>query len=355
MYRLIRALLFLLPAETAHRIGIWALRWLGRSVSIATATRRRALKRDLDLGCVIAGLRSPNPLGVAAGLDKDAEAVQGLFALGFGSVEVGTLTPRPQPGNPSPRLFRLASDHALINRMGFNNCGAQEAARRLATLRWRPGPVGVNIGKNRDTPLERGVEDYLQCVDLLAPVSDYLVINVSSPNTPRLRELQETERLSELLAAARKRLGASNPKPLFLKIAPDLPDLALDELVDVALAHQVSGVIATNTTLARPFSHRLASEEGGLSGEPLREIATRVIRRIYQRARGRLEIIGVGGIFTAAHAYQKIRAGATLVQLYTGFIYEGPAVVARMLPELRRRLELDGFRSIRDAVGADHR
>jgi len=355
MYRLLRAFLFLLPAETAHRIGIWALRWLGKSVSIAKATRRRALKGDVDLACEIAGLRFPNPLGVAAGFDKDAEAVQGLFALGFGSVEVGTLTPRPQPGNPSPRLFRLASHHALINRMGFNNCGAEEAARRLGTLRWRPGPVGVNIGKNRDTPLERGVDDYLQSVDLLATVSDYLVINVSSPNTPRLRELQEPERLSELLGAVGKRLGRTHPRPLFLKIAPDLDDSALDELVDVALAHPVSGVIATNTTLTRPFPHRLANEEGGLSGEPLREIATQVIGRIYQRARGRLEIIGVGGIFTAAHAYEKIRAGATAVQLYTGFIYEGPAVVARILRELRQRLERDGFGSVRDAVGADHR
>src|SRR5262249_49607094 len=199
------------------------------------------------------------------------------------------------------------------------------------------------------------VDDYLRCVDLLAPVSDYLAINVSSPNTPNLRELQEAERLSELLEAVGQRLDRARPVPTFLKIAPDLADSSLDALGAVALAHRLSGVIATNTTVARPFAHRLASEEGGLSGEPLRETSTRVIGRIYQRARGRLEIIGVGGIFNAAHAYEKIRAGARVVQLYTGFIYEGPAVVARMLPGLRERLQKDGFKSIRDAVGADHR
>ncbi len=355
MYRLIRAILFLLPEEAAHRLGIWTLRWLGRSSAIAQWSRRKALDAQSDLGSQIAGLAFPNPIGLAAGLDKDAEAVSGLFALGFGAVEVGTVTPRPQAGNPSPRLFRLLSQQALINRMGFNNCGAEEAAQRLARLCWRPGPVGVNIGKNKDTPLERAVDDYLQCVDRLTTVSDYLVINVSSPNTPDLRQLQDPERLPQLLDALQTRLARIGSKPLFVKIAPDLDDPALDQIVDIALEHQLSGIIATNTTLERPFSHPLAKEAGGLSGAPLRGIATRVIRRLYGRARGRLAIIGVGGVFSAEDAYEKIRAGANAVQIYTGLIYEGPAVVGRMLRGLRQLLARDGFRSLSEAVGRESR
>lgn len=355
MYRLIRAILFLLPEEAAHRLGMWSLGWLGRSTSISKLTRRRILDAESDLSTQIAGLTFPNPVGLAAGLDKDAEAIPGLFALGFGAVEVGTVTPRPQEGNPSPRLFRLSSHRALINRMGFNNCGAPEAARRLAKLRFKPGPVGVNIGKNKDTPLDRAVDDYLQCVDLLTAFSDYLVINVSSPNTPDLRQLQDPERLPQLLEAVQTRLGRIGSKPLFLKIAPDLDDPALDTIVDIALAHQVSGIIATNTTVERPFSHRLATEAGGLSGAPLRAIATKVIQRLYRRAGGRLAIIGVGGIFSAEDAYEKIRAGANAVQIYTGLIYEGPAVVGRILRDLRRLLARDGFRSLAEAVGSESR
>lgn len=355
MYRLIRAILFLLPEEAAHRVGMWGLRCLGGSVSFAKWTRRRVLSSHSDLRSQIAGLTFPNPLGLAAGLDKDAEAIPGLFALGFGAVEVGTVTPRPQAGNPSPRLFRLSSHQALINRMGFNNRGAQEAAQQLARLPWKPGPVGVNLGKNRDTPLERAVDDYLQCIDLLRAVSDYLVINVSSPNTPDLRQLQDPDRLAQLLKAAQTRLARSGPKPLFLKIAPDMDHPALDQVVDVALAYQVSGIIATNTTLQRPLSHRLATEAGGLSGAPLRGIATQIIQRIYRRALGRLAIIGVGGVFSAEDAYEKIRAGANAVQIYTGLIYEGPAVVGRILHGLRQLLTRDGFPSVSEAVGVDSR
>ncbi len=306
MYRLIRAILFLLPEEAAHRLGMWTLRWLGRSIAIANWTRRRALDAQSDLGSQIAGLAFPNPVGLAAGLDKNAEAISGLFALGFGAVEVGTVTPRPQ-------------------------------------------------AENKDTPLERAVDDYLQCVDRLATVSDYLVINVSSPNTPGLRELQDPDRLPQLLDAVQTRLARIGPKPLFVKIAPDLDDPALDQIVDIALAHQVSGIIATNTTLERPFSHPLAKEDGGLSGAPLRERATRVIRRLYGRADRRLAIIGVGGIFSAVDAYEKIRAGANAVQIYTGLIYQGPAVVGRMLRGLRQLLARDGFRSLTEAVGRENR
>jgi dihydroorotate dehydrogenase len=215
--------------------------------------------------------------------------------------------------------------------------------------------VGVNIGKNKDTPLERAVDDYLECVDRLTKVSDYLVINVSSPNTPDLRQLQDPDRLPQLLDAVQTRLARMGPKPLFLKIAPDLDDPALDKIVDIGLAHQVSGIVATNTTLERPFSHRFAKEAGGLSGAPLRGLATRVIRRLYGRARGRLAIIGVGGIFSAEDAYEKIRAGANAVQIYTGLIYEGPAVVGRMLGGLRQLLVRDGFRSLTEAVGRESR
>src|SRR5262244_3864402 len=217
-----------------------ALRLLGAVPPWRRPKRARLTRSSVDLSVRAAGLSLPNPIGLGAGLDKNAEAIPGLFALGFGAVEVGTVTPRAQPGNPKPRLFRITSHHALINRMGFNNRGAEDAARRLTTNRWRPGPIGANIGKNRDTPLDRSVDDYLRCVDLLAPVSDYLAINVSSPNTPNLRELQEAERLSELLEAVGQRLDRARPVPIFLKIAPDLADSALDELVDVALAHRVS-------------------------------------------------------------------------------------------------------------------
>lgn len=313
-------------------------------------------RTSVDLSLEVAGLHLPNPIGLAAGLDKDAEAVPAWFALGFGSVEVGTLTPLPQAGNPRPRLFRIPSHQALINRMGFNNRGCGDAAERLAGLRWRPGPVGANIGKNKDTPLEDATQDYLRCIDRLAEVSDYLVINASSPNTPGLRRLQEPDRLAQLLQAIRAHLkGCAPARPLFLKIAPDLGLEAVDEIVDIARAHQIDGLIATNTTLARPFDGRWSSEEGGLSGAPLRPIATRIIHRIYARSAGRLPIFGVGGVSGADQAYEKIRAGASVVQLYTGLIYQGPGLVRRMLASLALLLSQDGFRTITEAVGADHR
>ncbi len=356
MYRLLRAVLFLFPAEAAHRIGIWTLRLLGTCPPLCRWTRARLTRTSVDLSLEVAGLHLPNPIGLAAGLDKNAEAVPGLFALGFGSVEVGTLTPLPQPGNPKPRLFRILSHQALINRMGFNNCGCGEAADRLGALRWRPGPVGANIGKNKDTLLENATQDYLRCIDRLAEVSDYIVINASSPNTPGLRQLQEPQRLAQLLQATRAHLKVRAPaRPLFLKIAPDLGPEAVDEIVDIACAQQIDGLVATNTTLARPFDGRWSSEEGGLSGAPLRPISTRIIHRIYARSAGRLPIFGVGGVFCADQAYEKIRAGASVVQLYTGLIYQGPGLVRRMLASLALLLNRDGFRSVTEAVGADHR
>ncbi|MBI3185808.1 MAG: quinone-dependent dihydroorotate dehydrogenase [Myxococcales bacterium] len=354
MYPLLRSALFRLPPEAAHRAAIDALALLGRSSRACASLRSRALA-GVELHTRVAGLDFPNPLGLAAGMDKDAEAVAGFFGLGFGFVEVGTLTPRAQPGNPRPRLFRIAEHRALINRLGFNNLGAGRAAQRLAELDYRPGPVGANIGKNRDTPLERAAEDYLACVDALGPLVDYVVLNASSPNTPGLRSLQEPEALAALLAAVRPRLDRARGKKLFLKISPDLSPEAIDAVVDVAATHGADGLVATNTTIARPLVHPRAAEGGGLSGEPLRQLATQTIRRAYERSGGRLPIIGVGGVSTGEHAYEKLRAGASLVQLYTGLVFEGPSVVRRLLRDLARLLERDGFGSVAEAVGADSR
>ncbi|MCP3142465.1 quinone-dependent dihydroorotate dehydrogenase [Pyxidicoccus xibeiensis] len=357
MYGLTRSLLFQLSAERAHRLGMAGLHQLGRARDLCEALRERALEGATPgMAVEVAGLRFAHPVALAAGLDKDAEAVDGLFALGFSAVEIGTLTPRPQPGNPQPRLFRLPEHRAVINRMGFNNHGAQDAATRLRARTWRPGPLGVNIGKNKDTPLEQAVDDYVACVDALGPLGDYVVVNASSPNTPGLRKLQEPEQLGQLLRAVQARLASVAPgKPLFLKIAPDLTPEAVDEVVDVVRACGLAGLIATNTTVARPFEHPLAKEAGGLSGAPVREAANAVIRRAYLRSGGALPIIGVGGVFTAKDVYEKLRAGASVVQVYTGFIYEGPGMVGRILPALATLLARDGFKQVTDAIGADHR
>ena len=293
MYRFARPFLFLLPAETAHRLGMWALARVGRWLGLCRRLRARALPADADLSMKVSGLAFPNPIGLATGLDKDAEAVEALFGFGFGFVEVGTLTPRPQPGNPRPRLFRVRNQRALINRLGFNNHGAAAAAARLRALAWRPGPLGVNIGKNKDTPLEAASADYVACLETLAPLADYLVVNASSPNTPGLRQLQEPETLTALLLSVRRRLDeVAADKPLFLKVAPDLAPEAVDAIVDVALACQIDGLIATNTTIQRPVAHPLAAEAGGLSGAPLRQLSNAVIRRAYARSGGKLPIIG---------------------------------------------------------------
>ncbi|HEX8820587.1 MAG TPA: quinone-dependent dihydroorotate dehydrogenase [Archangium sp.] len=357
MYGLARALLFRLSAERAHRMGMEALHRLGQQPGLSLRMRARTLSAvTYDAAVNVAGLRLAHPVALAAGLDKEAEAVDGLLALGFAAVEVGTLTPRPQPGNPTPRLFRIPEHRALINRMGFNNHGAANAAERLRVRTWHPAPVGVNIGKNKDTPLENAVDDYVACVDALAPHGDYVVVNASSPNTPGLRKLQEPEQLGALLRAVKARLTQVAPgKPLFLKIAPDLTPEAVDEVVDVARACGLDGLIATNTTLARPFEHPVAKEAGGLSGAPVREPSNAVIRRVYARSGGALPIIGVGGVFTAEDVYEKLRAGASAVQVYTGFIYEGPGMVRRLLEGLGPLLARDGFRSVREAIGADHR
>jgi dihydroorotate dehydrogenase len=286
------------------------------------------------------GLDFPNPVGIAAGLDKNGEHVDALAALGFGFVEVGTVTPRPQPGNPRPRLFRLEPHQALINRMGFNNDGVEKLLRNLERARFR-GILGINIGKNFDTPIERAADDYLACLDAVYARASYVVVNISSPNTKSLRELQSADRLGELLAALMERrsalaAGHGTTRPIAVKIAPDLDDAALDAVAALALEHGVDGLIATNTTTSRSGveTHRLASETGGMSGRPLFAASTRALKRLSDTLQGRIPLIGVGGILSGGDAAAKAQAGASLVQIYTGFVYRGPALVG----EARRAL-----------------
>ena len=348
MYRLLRPLLFSLDAEVAHDVAMWGLSWAELAPGVAGLMRRRARPDRSTLKARVAGLDFPNPVGLAAGLDKNAVAVAGLFALGFGSVEVGTVTPRAQPGNPKPRIFRLKEHEALINRLGFNNEGMGAMASRLRELEWRPAPIGVNIGKNKDTPLETAVEDYVKCAEALSPLADYVAVNLSSPNTPGLRQLQEPEALASLLRAVRSKVVG---RPLFLKIAPDLGDEAIDAAVDVARDCGTDGLICTNTTITRPVEHLQAGEAGGLSGRPLFTRSIEVVKRAFQRSEGKLPIIGVGGIFDGEDAWKKICAGASLVQVYSGFIYRGPALVTEILDTLETKLSELGLDSIAKAIG----
>ena len=333
MYDLARDLLFLLPAEASHTVALRAL----------AVAERIGLSQRLVEGVYhpvhAFGLKFRNRVGLAAGLDKNARCVAGLTALGFGAVEVGTVTPRPQPGNPTPRLFRLREQRALINRMGFNNDGAEAVYRRLAKVRPRlplAAIVGVNIGKNKDTPLENAADDYLACLERLHAVADYVTVNVSSPNTPGLRSLQGAAEIRELVTKVKAKavdLDAASRRrvPLLVKLAPDLESEALIELAEILCEIGVDGVVATNTTLARPFDPAEvvphAEEAGGLSGAPLKPIALRAIGTLARGLRGRLPIIGVGGVDDVASGRALIDAGATLVQVYTGFIYRGPMLV----------------------------
>jgi dihydroorotate dehydrogenase len=347
-----KTLLFQLDPERAHALAAGALRLLGG----AGAALRPRPDSSLRVRCL--GLEFDGPLGMAAGFDKGEVLVPGLHALGFSHVEVGTITPRPQAGNPRPRLFRLPEHQALVNRMGFNNQGVESCGARLARLpRDGRGVVGVNVGKNKDTPNDRAVDDYLAAIDGLHPWADYLVVNLSSPNTPGLRALQERGPLERLLGACVDRARPLG-KPLLVKLAPDLAPEALDEAVDVAVGCGASGIIATNTTIQRPgavASHPRAAEAGGLSGAPLAPLALASLRRAYARAAGRIPIVGVGGIMDAADAYARIRAGASLVQVYTGLIYAGPALPRRVLAELPEFLRKDGFASVEEAVGTESR
>jgi dihydroorotate dehydrogenase len=339
--RIVRPLLFARgrDPERIHDDVLGLLAWLARDAALTGALARvtGAARRDPRLARKVFGLTFPSPIGLAAGLDKNGVAAPALAALGFGFIEIGTITRHAQPGNPRPRLIRLPAAGALINRMGFNNAGAAAVAERLARLPRLPVPLGISLGKSRITPLEDAPEDYLASLDLLHPYGDYFAITVSSPNTPGLRALQERNRLDALLVALTERLreraaaaGRARPKPILVKVSPDLGDDALADLVEVCLARGVDGLIATNTTLARDGLSAPTSEEGGLSGRPLAPRARQVVRLLHALSEGRLPIIGCGGIDTPDDARAMLDAGATLLQLYTSFIYEGPGIARRL-------------------------
>jgi dihydroorotate dehydrogenase len=361
LYRkLLRPLLFKLPPETAHEFAIDALSF-GLGLEFTRRATRARFERPMFGELRRFGLSFKNPVGLAAGFDKNGVVARQLAALGFGFIEVGTVTNKAQPGNPRPRLFRLPRDRALVNRLGFNNDGASALARELE--RHRPDCVlGVNIGKSRVVPVEEATEDYLASFEAVRPHADYVTVNVSSPNTPGLRELQRADLLASLLGEIQRRNrelsagGGRAPVPLLVKISPDLGEGELELIVDVARAAGVAGIIATNTTTSREGLHTPRAEvaafgAGGLSGVPLRSRSTRMVAALRRLTRGELEVVGVGGVFTAEDAWEKICAGASLVQLYTGFIYEGFGVVRRINEGLAAILEREGFRTLDEAVG----
>jgi len=363
LYRhVIRPLLFLQESEPAHNQTLAAL---------AAASRlgpARAVLRTLygspALPVDAFGLQFPNPVGLAAGMDKQGMAVPVWEAMGFGFSELGGVTRHAQPGNPAPRMFRVIPEEALINRMGFNNGGAEALATRLGEWRrqglWPSHPVGINLGKSKVTPLDQAADDYAASFAALRPLADFFVVNVSSPNTPNLRQLQDKAALDEILSvlqALNTDAKSGPPKPLLVKVAPDLSWEALDEIVAVALHHRLAGLVATNTTIARPESAdprvlSLHLETGGLSGRPLRARSTEVVRHLFRQTQGRLPIIGVGGIHSVDDAWEKVTAGATLLQIYTGLVYEGPGLVSQIVRGLQERL---GNAAWADAVGSGAR
>ena len=350
---IVRPLLFKVSPETAHEIGIEALR-VGLNSEAARNFAAEKFSVENSFGAIERfGLRFKNPLGIAAGFDKNGKVVNQLAALGFGFVEVGTITFQPQKGNEKPRLFRLPEDNALINRLGFNNEGTPKVVERLKKINPRC-VLGVNIGKNKDVPNEAAIENYLQSFDLAHKVADYIAVNVSSPNTPNLRELQKAENFEELLSALQTRNRELVAKPLLVKIAPDLTDAEIELIVDVSLKLNLAGIIATNTTVARENLKSNVNENGGLSGKPLREKSNEVISKIYQYSNGKLPIIGVGGIFTAGDAFTKIASGATLVQAYTGFVYQGISFAKEINEGLTKILREKGFENLDEAIGANH-
>ena len=346
LYAAFRPLLFTLDAERAHRLTIRALR---------LKPSRAAPSMDSRLASEVAGLRFPNPVGLAAGFDKDAHVPDAILGLGFGFAEVGTLTPFPQAGNPIPRLFRLVEDRAVINRMGFNNGGQAAALERLLRRNARPGIVGVNIGANKDAA-DR-IADYARGVQVMAGVARYLTVNISSPNTPGLRALQDRGALDALLGAvmaAREaaETGGRRP-PVFLKVAPDLEPADIDDIAEISAAHRLSGLIISNTTISRPpLRSPHAGESGGLSGAPLKDLAQARLADFRKATGGGMPLIAAGGIASADDAYARIRAGASLVQLYSALVYEGPGLAKRINRGLIKLLDRDGFATIADAVGA---
>jgi len=340
-YPIFRPLAFRLDAERAHRATIAALRWV---------PPHRPPDMPASLRTQVAGLDFHSPIGLAAGFDKDAEVPQQMLSLGFGFVEVGTITPQPQAGNARPRLFRLAEDRAVINRMGFNNHGQPAAFGRLSLCDHRSGPIGVNIGANKDS--EDRIADYVSGVRAMSQVADYLTINISSPNTPGLRGLQDAGMLEELLAAVRE---ARMKKPVFLKVAPDLDERDPERIVKAAIDHRIDAIIVSNTTVSRPaLKSKHAGEAGGLSGAPLRALALDALRKFRSASGSEMPLIGVGGIGNADDAFERIRAGASLIQLYSAMVYEGPGIARRIAKGLDRLLSREGFASVGSAVGSEN-
>ena len=390
----IRPALFAQDSEAIHNRALKSLGWVAQRDVLLDALA--SFYGAPSLPVELFGLKFPNPLGLAAGMDKHAEAVPVWEALGFGFIELGGVTWHPQPGNPAPRLFRAAADEALINRMGLNNPGAEATAARLAEWRaagrWPGHPVGLNLGNSKITPLEKAAEDYANSFRALWAQADFFVVNVSSPNTPNLRQLQDKAALDEILAALQEvnlRLSVISgqwsvvsgpspvhpasdhgpgttdtsvvaalrpPKPILVKVAPDLSFDALDEILELVGPRQIAGIVATNTTLARPESRDpelrgVYSEAGGLSGRPLRARSTEIVRHLHRQTQGALPIIGVGGIFNADDAWEKITGGASLLQVYTGLVYQGPGVAKEIVHGLRERLQEWGFSALKEAVG----
>jgi dihydroorotate dehydrogenase len=357
VYDWLRPLLFRLPPETAHELAVKFL----KSGFAEKLVEKQNLSPFGEIECF--GLKFKNPIGVAAGFDKNGIVATDLAQLGFGFVEVGTTTFHPQPGNPKPRLFRLPQDKALINRAGFNNDGTAAVVERLKKNR-PPCILGMNIGKSKITPNEEATEDYLKSFDLVHPIADYIVVNVSSPNTPNLRELQKADALAELLNALQQRnreLSRENILvPLLVKIAPDLTESEIEAIVGVAIDLKLAGIVATNTTINRENLKTTKAEierigAGGLSGKPITQLSTETIEKIYRFSRGKLPIIGVGGVFTAEDAFEKIAAGASLVQLYTGFVYQGLSVARDINRGLSTIFEERGFKNFQDAIGTNHK
>lgn len=355
LYSLAKPVLFGLDAENAHSLTINALKLRGRA---------RPLAADPMLAMEVAGLLFPNPVGLAPGFDKNAEVIHAMPALGFGFAEVGTLTPRAQSGNDRPRLFRLVEDRAVINRMGFNNDGQEAAAARIKALR-SSGPVpliGINIGANKDSTAEgRATQDYVRGVEHMAALADYLTVNISSPNTPGLRALQDKGALDALLAAvmaarenARGSAGGNDAPPVFLKVAPDLEPADIDDIVALAHQHRLDALIVSNTTISRPADLRSshAKESGGLSGAPLCALSRQRLKDFVAAGSGAIPLVSVGGIASAEEAYARIRAGASLVQIYSAMVYEGPMLASHINSGLKRLLARDGFARLADAVGA---
>lgn len=350
MYAALRRAMFLIPPERIHTVVFAGLRAATAPPVARKALARRLSRYDPALASTVFGVRFPAPLGLAAGFDKDGLGVHTWGALGFGHAEVGTVTPRPQPGNPAPRLFRLPDDRALLNRMGFNNHGAAAMVRTLA--RAHPDvPIGVNIGKNKVTPPERAVDDYAEGARLLGPLCDYLVVNVSSPNTPGLRDLQSVESLRPILAA----VIAATSTPVLVKIAPDLADDDIDEIADLAVELGLAGIVATNTTISRAGLRTPGVDEmgaGGISGPPVARRSLEVLRRLHRRVGSSLVLISVGGIETADDAWERITSGASLLQGYTGFVYGGGLWAKSVNDGIAHRLHANGFRSLAEAVGS---